>query len=592
MNDARWQQADGEPEGGQDPYAREPYHPQRQYGHDPYGRPVEQPPQPYPSAPDRPPYPQQQAQQAPYGHDPSYGDPSQTYAGQQQSQQGWIPQQQPSQQQPPRRQQPPRQPQPEYQQRYQAPGGYEQQPYQEQRYGQQPPQVPYYEDVAPAYDAPSYDADPLAAPEQPPAVDYHTEQFAFVDEDSEESEDVIDWLKFSESRTERRDERKRRGRKRMVALVLVVVLALVGGAGYLWRSGRIPGLDAAQSSGTTTTAGQKRDVIVLHLRPLDGGTSSTALLVGNATTGKGTTVLLPNTLAVSTDDGGSTTLDKSVEAGSAPTRDALNTLLGADIKGTWRLDTPYLELLVEALGGIVVDSDATVKGDRKDQDKILVKPGKGQELGGQAAVAYATYHAPGEASARQLTRFGQVMEAVLKKFPSDAKLATRTVEAMNAIPDPSLPDNELGATLAQLAGQAKTGDYATTLLPVQPGGTLSEKATDGVVKDILGGTVKNTGVSAPARVSVKNASGDKRAASLAQAAIVNGGSYTYVPGGTAGSTRSGSEVVYADPARKAVAVDVAKTLGLPAGAVRKGTVPSNADVVVVIGKDYRGPAAS
>ena len=48
-----------------------------------------------------------------------------------------------------------------------------------------------------------------------------------------------------------------------------------------------------------------------------------------------------------------------------------------------------------------------------------------------------------------------------------------------------------------------------------------------------------------------------------------------------------SQVLYADPARLAAAKDVAATLGLPAGAVKKGAVPSNADIAVVLGEDYK-----
>ena len=65
-------------------------------------------------------------------------------------------------------------------------------------------------------------------------AEYRTEQFSFIEEPDEDSEDVIDWLKFTESRTERREEAKRRGRNRVVALVVVLVLAVAGGVGYLW----------------------------------------------------------------------------------------------------------------------------------------------------------------------------------------------------------------------------------------------------------------------------------------------------------------------------------------------------------------------
>ncbi|KJY27198.1 hypothetical protein VR44_28200, partial [Streptomyces katrae] len=68
-------------------------------------------------------------------------------------------------------------------------------------------------------------ADPGRAPAPPPAepaAGYRTEQFAFLDQPDEDSEDVIDWLAFTESRTERREEARRRGRNRVVALVVVL----------------------------------------------------------------------------------------------------------------------------------------------------------------------------------------------------------------------------------------------------------------------------------------------------------------------------------------------------------------------------------
>ncbi|MFF7195877.1 LytR C-terminal domain-containing protein [Streptomyces sp. NPDC008079] len=662
MNDAnpRWQQAEGGPENERDPYAQDPYYQQQPYGYDPYA-------QPHPAQQQQGQQPQQQAAQQAPPHvpqqqphpgyqDPYYGDPSQTYAGQQQ---GWIPQQ----------------PQQPYYEQGPGPGGYGQgqgqghapgqsqgqgQGYgagQPQAYdtgqhtvyetGQQPPvydtgqhavhdtgrQQPVYDtgQQQPVYDTgqqPVYDTGRHAVYEtvqqppvyetgqQPPVYDtgqqpvfpeepgtrqapaaaggakgpdgqYLTEQFAFIDEDSEESEEVIDWLKFSESRTERREEAKRRGKNRKVGLILLVVLAMLGGVGYLWQAGKLPGLGDSKGPAAAAGGAQKRDVIVVHLMPVDKGAPATALLVDNETKGRGTTVLLPNSLNVTTEDGTSTTLDKAVGDGVGPTRDALNSLLGSDIKGTWRLDTPYLELLVDSLGDVYVDTDAEVKGTGKDKDKTLVRQGKQTELTGQAAVAYATYLAPGEPQTKQLSRFGQVMQALLKKMPSDAASATKTVQSLAQILDPSLTDQQLGASLAQLAELAKTGAYDTAMLPVQKDGTLTAKTSDSVVKDILGGTVKTSDATAQARVQIKDATGDKKSGPMAQAAIVNGGTYTYVPGGTADKSQALSQIVYGDDARLAAAKDVASTLGLPASAVKKGTVPATADISVVLGKDYK-----
>ncbi|MGW5678506.1 LCP family protein [Streptomyces sp. NPDC003860] len=431
---------------------------------------------------------------------------------------------------------------------------------------------------------------PLAVPGQRRAGDepagerdYRTEQFSFIEENAE-SEDVIDWLKFTESRSERREEARRRGRFRIIALAVVLALFAVGGVGYLWAAGKLPGLS---DDGEKSTAGgpQKRDVIVVHLHNTKKKGTSTVLLVDNVTAGRGTTVLLPNALGVAGEDGTATTLGKSVdEDGSVGTREAVGALFGAKISGTWRLDTPFLENLVELVGSIDLTTDAEVPGAKKGAAPLVPK-GENQTLNGRAAVAYATHLGPGESEAQQLQRFGQVMLGVLKKFPSDAQSATVTVETLAQILDPSLTEKDLGASLAKLADHAKGGDHTTTLLPVQPDGTLSEQASVNIVKNVLGGSVTAPEQGAAVRVGIKNATGGAAATEKARISLVNAG-YAVVDGGTA-DTAAASQVTYGDEARKAEAAEIAKTLGLPADAVKQGKALPNADVAVVLGKDFR-----
>ncbi|GGP73464.1 LCP family protein [Streptomyces melanogenes] len=527
----------------QDPY--DPYAPQVQLvGYDEYGQPV------YQQVPQQASYDPYAQQQPSYGYDyDAYGRPAQPSVPQQNQGYGYDGTQQWGREQPPAQ-------------------------------------------AAPAQ-APVREAEPVA--EQIPVLpqqrkderDYRTEQFSFIEEPDEDSEDVIDWLNFTESRSERREEARRRGRNRVVALVVVLALAAVGGVGYLWAAGKLPGLSSSSDSKKPGVAvgAQKRDVIVVHLHNTAKGGTSTALLVNNATTKQGTTVLLPNTLAVSNDDGTRTTLGKSVDGdGSQGTREALGTLLGTKITGTWRLDTPFLQNLVDLVGNIDISTDADVPGAKADAAPV-VKKGEDQTLTGQMAVAYATYKAPGEADAKQLQRFGQVMYGVLRKISDDPKAATITVQTLAQILDPSLPESDLGASLAKLAEHAKVGAYKTALLPVQPDGTLSAQAGDSVVKDILGGSVTAPDKGAAVRVGVSNASGNPKAADKARVDLVNGG-YAVIDAGGA-STAASSSVTYGDAGQKAKAEEVAKTLGLSAGAVKQGKAAANADVTVVLGKDYK-----
>ncbi|MGI5352374.1 LytR C-terminal domain-containing protein [Streptomyces sp. CA-250714] len=564
---------------GYDPYGRQP----EITGYDEYGRPVYRPQEAQQEGPGPDAY---TAQDANPSYDPYAGYPAQQ-GGYYDTYDPYAQQQAPAYTEPQTQQQPdwlPPQGRPPQQEQHETYG----RQYAQQQYGDQQQYAQQYEQSAaearPAQAAAGGAASGRTESSSGTEGDYRTEQFSFVEETSDDSEDVIDWLKFTESRTERREEAKRKGRNRVVALVVALALVLAGGVGYLWYAGMLPGTGDDQGSGGAA-AGAHRDVIVVHLRER-GGVSSTALLVDNEGAGEGSTVLLPNSLAVSTEDGRTTTLGKSVEdQGAGPTRDSLNTLLGSGIKGTWRLDTPYLENLVELVGGIAVNTDTTVPGAKKGEGP-QVKQGSRQDLDGRAAVAYATYRAPGELQTKQLARFGQVMQAVLKKLSGDAGAATKTVESLGQIPDPSLSESQLGTSLAKLANRAKQGDYRTRTLPVRADGTLSPQVSDQVVKKVLGGSVKNSDPDAAPRVSLKNATGKRGLDNAASAALVNGG-YTVVKGGT-GTTRTRSLVTYAEAGQKAKAAEIAKTLGLPGSTVRKAKGAANADVTVVLGADYRG----
>lgn len=554
-----------------DPYAGQE---QQLVGYDAYGRPVygQAPAQPAPDP--GPPYEQQQYEQG-YGYDyQGYGQPQS--------------QPQPPQYYPPQQQYPQA---PQYGYDTQAPQQYDTQATQQwipqQAAAEAPAQAPVRRPV------PEPDLRPAAAqvPEprraDGPGPSYQTAQFDFIDQPDEDSEDVIDWLAFTESRTERREEARRRGRNRVVALIVVLALFVVAGLGYLWYAGKLPFLEGPgkASNGAAASGPQKRDMIVVHLHNTKKGGTSTALLVDNVTTKQGATVLVPNTLTVSKDDGTTAPLGKAVEGGGLGVRESLDSVLGTRIGGTWRLDTPFLENFVELVGGIEVDTDVTVPAD--DAAKVpAVGKGPKQSLSGAMAVAYATYRAQGEPEAKQLDRLGKVMLGLLRKVPGDPKSAAMTVETTGQILDPALNAQTLGALLAKLGEHAKVGAYRTDVLGVKPDGGLTDEANKKVVKEVLGGSVTDAQPGALPRVGLKDATGNDKTNTAAKAALLNGG-YTLVDGGKADKTVAASQITYQDDAQREKAIEVSKTLGLPETAVKKAENAVNADVVVTLGKDYK-----
>ncbi|MFE4517758.1 LCP family protein, partial [Kitasatospora sp. NPDC056783] len=415
-----------------------------------------------------------------------------------------------------------------------------------------------------------------------PGDGYTTGEFTFVDEEAEETEDVIDWLKFAESRSEVRAERRRKLRNRLIGLGVVVALAAGGAGGYFLLTGDKP---------TAAAAAGGRQVNVVHLRDLQGKVSS-ALLVNDASGKKGTVLLLPDNLRLpGPGDPPVTTVGQAMDGvGASATREGLSTVLGAPVAGTWRLDTPYLELLVSQLGGVRVDTNAETHEGGKPDGKLLSAAGKNILLSGKAAVAYATWQAPGENRDAQLARFGQVMDAVVRTMPTEFKDAKDDVHRMNAVLDPSLPEDALAGVLVQLAQQAKDGHFGTAALTVKPDGSLDEATAGKQVKDVLGGTVKSAAAGdAPARVALQDANGSDAAAAAAQVQIVNSG-LTFIPGGAKAAPQATSEIRYTDDARQGAAKSLATSLGLPDTVVKKVTGDTQtADLLVVLGKDYQPP---
>ncbi|MEY9871382.1 hypothetical protein ABH931_000847 [Streptacidiphilus sp. MAP12-33] len=408
---------------------------------------------------------------------------------------------------------------------------------------------------------------------------YSEEEFEFVD-DAEESTDVIDWVKFSETRGERRDERRRKLRSRGIALAIALVLAGGGTVGYLVATGRI-----GSGSSASVPAATKREVIAIHLHDLNKNIYS-ALLISEPSPAKGVTLLLPGALGVPQDSSsGLLALNTAVDSvGTAGTRTGINNLLGTDVSATWNIQTPFLQNLVDMLGGLSFTSDVPITLNGKQ----VIAPGQNTKVNGAAAMAFAIYKAKGESDQAQLNRFGVMLQALIAAMPTDATQAASRITQMGAVPDPSLSDAQLGALLAKLSGDARGGQYSTETLPVLGNGTLGSGA-GAMVSGLLAGKVSNEGGQTAARIQLIDATGGKppKAVIDASAAMTNSG-YILLPGVSKVATRTTTVIEYGDDTRLKDAQALAKDLGLPATVVKKVTSQLSVDLVVTLGRDYQG----
>ena len=340
-------------------------------------------------------------------------------------------------------------------------------------------------------------------------------------------------------------------------------------------------------------------MIVVHLHNTKKGGTSTALLVDNATTKQGTTVLLPNSLAVAGDDGTTTTLGKSVDddgsdrhpgVASTPCSAPRSAAPGGWTPRTWRTSSSW--------SATSRSTPTPMCPTRKKGAAPLVKKGEAQTLSGQMAVAYATYRGArrGRGQAADAVRAGHAARCCARS-PTTRKAATVTVQTLAQILDPSLPEKDLGASLAKLAEHAKGGDYKTALLPVQHDGTL----TDAGHRERGQGHARRHGEGPDAgrrRAGRRQATppGTRTPPSQARVALVNGG-YTFV-GRRQGRHRGRPPwSLYARrrPTRRRPPRSP-RPWACPPSAVKKGEPAANADVSVVLGQDYKsrwpGPTAA
>lgn len=392
------------------------------------------------------------------------------------------------------------------------------------------------------------------------------------------------------SRSGRRAEQRRAQRLRQVRLLTLVLglLALVaaGFAIYLAVDAPTPPQRDAPAAGRT------QRTLLLQVQGPDRAGVAHVLFAHDGTAREGAAVLVPPQVLVNVPGTGSVPFGRALATGpGTAVRNALSDLMGVTVDDGWVVDQPALVALIDAVGGVEVDVDVEVV-----RGQGVVVPAGPQRLAGAGAVAFLTYLAPGEQEQARLARVQEVLDGVVAALPAAPELAA-VLDGLGPRSDSTAAPAQLAAFLLGLQSDAQADRLQYDVLPVvdlDPGGEVTAFRVDtaaaaAVVDRLLRASVPAGTREGGNRVLVLNGVGTPGLGEAVRAKLVPAG---FVFAGSDNAPRFGymtTQVLVpeATPEAQALGERVATALGLPGlqiGTQEFGTV---ADVVVVVGADFR-----
>lgn len=387
-------------------------------------------------------------------------------------------------------------------------------------------------------------------------------------------------------RRARERERRRKQRRRLavagaasvVVLLLVVTVLIVKNGG--------------KGAGGVKTPVRTQRTLLLQVKAPDGTAEASALLAHDPASKQGAVVLLPQQVLVNVPGGGSVTFARSLQAASpAGSREALSDLMGVLVDGSWVLDEQAFGRLVQQVGSLKVDVDVPVVAGRR----VLLQPGS-QQLNGAQALQFATYLGAGEQEQTRLTRLQSVLDALISALPAKSSDLVRSLGAGSQV---SAQAGDVGSLLAGLKADDGASDLQYRSLPVIKVDSGNDDvrfrvdpvATRSLVDDVLAGSIPPGSRADGNRVLVLNGVGTPGLGQQVRAKLLPAG-FVFVGSRNAPSFGyAKTQVLVKDDtsAGAALGARVAQALGLPNALVESSDqIGSIADVIVVVGKDFRG----
>ena len=399
---------------------------------------------------------------------------------------------------------------------------------------------------------------------------------------------MTETLSRSGRRAEHRRERRRQQVRRIGLALGVLALLAIGFAVYL-------AVDAPAPPSTPQPSEQVRTqrTLLLQVQAPNGAAVASAVLAHDELTGTGAAVLVPPQVLVEVAGTGSVPFGRALAAEPpAAVRDALSDLMGVTIDDTWVLAGPTLAALVDALGGVSVEVDVPVT----QGATVLLSPGPQVATGAQA-LALLSFSAAGEQEQARLARLQEVLDGLVNALPATPAELTTVLRGLGELSRTSADLPALAGLLVGLASDDEQGRLQYDVLPVvdqQAGGDVvsfrtDAAATTALVGRLLAGSVPEGVREGGNRVLVLNGVGTPGLGESVRGKLVGAG--LVFAGSDNAPTFDYAKTQVLVPERtaegQALGERVAKALGLPALQIGSQDFGTSADVIVIVGRDYR-----
>jgi LytR cell envelope-related transcriptional attenuator/cell envelope-related transcriptional attenuator-like protein len=331
----------------------------------------------------------------------------------------------------------------------------------------------------------------------------------------------------------------------------------------------------------------------------DGTALESALLAHDPQAHSGVQVFLPSRVISEVCGFGTQQLGRimALPDGERLSRAAVSSLLnGVTVDGSWTLTTQQLAQLVDALGGVNVNVDTNVIKTINHRRVLLVQRGQ-QHLNGSRAVTYATYIAPREDSTGNLARLQQVLDGVLAALPASPARVSQVVGALGAHATSTIGVQRLGTFLTGLASDVKKNTVLPSELPVvkidaggQPSFRVDEGSTKSLVSSNLAESWPTAARGSQTQVLIQNGVGTPGLSGSACSRLVSAGFKVVGSGNADKFGYKTSKVLVFDSSIPSAELGarVARALHVSDNDVEVSDQPQSvADVIVILGKDYR-----